>query len=498
MTSPPVKRKLAAILAADAVGYSRAMASDEEGTVKVLNAHRAVIDGIIQFHEGRIVNTAGDSVLAEFASPTQAVRCAVEIQDALKTRNDSLPEDRRMQFRIGVNLGDVMVKGDDLLGDGVNVAARLESIAEPGRHLCRVERLRPDRRQARPRLQRPRRAVAEEHRSAGPRVSRRSRQARDTPAGAQEEELADAVDRGRPGSGRSRRRRELVPRTAIHRAASGRSQGESRRRCGESRAESEIAKMRAETEEARKRCRDSYGLGRGAQTARSKSSARQKRVRVLRPSLRERAPMPSRHGARRMRNWQPPQTHAAPLKRPRSRRPRLRSPRNQRPPTRVHGQRYSTASHSPRCRRKPSMFRRRSPADDSTPARQAAGAGLDAVRRRPRRMEACSSRPGIRLRKQSSVNLQCFRSAARLRPTGTKGAASSARAIAGSLSCARCRTHDLSPRTSAARSYEGTWAGTFACSGGKDPDRTFPALVSYSAKGFEVQANNPAKRATDC
>ena len=132
MSSPPVKRKLAAILAADAVGYSRMMSADEEGTMKILSAHRAVIDGIIQFHEGRIVNTAGDSVIAEFASPTEAVRCAVEIQDALKTRNDSLPEDRRLQFRIGVNLGDVMVKGEDLLGDGVNVAARLESIAEPG------------------------------------------------------------------------------------------------------------------------------------------------------------------------------------------------------------------------------------------------------------------------------------------------------------------------------------------------------------------------------
>jgi class 3 adenylate cyclase len=132
MSVNPVKRKLAAILAADAVGYSRMMAADEEGTMKVLSAHRSVIDGIIQFHEGRIVNTAGDSVLAEFASPTQAVRCAVEIQDALKTRNDTLPEDRRMHFRIGVNLGDVMVKGDDLLGDGVNVAARLEGIAEPG------------------------------------------------------------------------------------------------------------------------------------------------------------------------------------------------------------------------------------------------------------------------------------------------------------------------------------------------------------------------------
>jgi class 3 adenylate cyclase len=132
MSVNPVKRKLAAILAADAVGYSRMMAADEEGTMKILSAHRSVIDGIIQFHEGRIISTAGDSVLAEFASPTQAVRCAVEIQDALKTRNDALPEERRMHFRIGVNLGDVMVKGDDLLGDGVNVAARLEGIAEPG------------------------------------------------------------------------------------------------------------------------------------------------------------------------------------------------------------------------------------------------------------------------------------------------------------------------------------------------------------------------------
>jgi class 3 adenylate cyclase len=132
MAASPLKRKLAAILAADAVGYSRLMGANEEGTMKILSAHRAVIDGIIEFHEGRIISTAGDSVLAEFASPVEAVRCAVEIQDALKTRNDSLPEDQRLQFRIGVNLGDVMAKGEDLLGDGVNVAARLESIAEPG------------------------------------------------------------------------------------------------------------------------------------------------------------------------------------------------------------------------------------------------------------------------------------------------------------------------------------------------------------------------------
>jgi class 3 adenylate cyclase len=127
-----VKRRLTTILATDAVGYSRLMSESEEETARILAAHRAVIDGIIQFHDGRIFDTAGDSVLAEFGSPVQAVRCAVEIQDALKTRNDSLPENRRMMFRIGINLGDVMVKGTDLLGDGINVAARLESIAEPG------------------------------------------------------------------------------------------------------------------------------------------------------------------------------------------------------------------------------------------------------------------------------------------------------------------------------------------------------------------------------
>src|SRR5260221_5255806 len=132
MAVNPVKRKLAAILAADAVGYSRLMAENEEKTMKMLSAHRAVIDGIIEFHEGRIVGTAGDSVLAEFGSPVEAVRCAVEIQDALKTRNDAFPEADRMLFRIGVNLGDVMEKGADLLGDGVNIAARLEGVAEPG------------------------------------------------------------------------------------------------------------------------------------------------------------------------------------------------------------------------------------------------------------------------------------------------------------------------------------------------------------------------------
>lgn len=131
-STSPIKRRLTAILAADAVGYSRQMGEDEERTLQVLAAQRAIIDRIIVAHGGRIVSTAGDSVLAEFASSVEAVRCAVEIQEGLETRNAGLPEAERLLFRIGVNLGDVMVDGADILGDGVNVAARLEGIAEPG------------------------------------------------------------------------------------------------------------------------------------------------------------------------------------------------------------------------------------------------------------------------------------------------------------------------------------------------------------------------------
>ena len=131
-STSPIKRRLTAILAADAVGYSRHMSIDEERTLKVLAAQRTIIDRIIVSHSGRIISTAGDSVLAEFASSVEAVRCAVEIQEALETRNAGLPEDERLVFRIGVNLGDVMVDGADILGDGVNVAARLEGIADPG------------------------------------------------------------------------------------------------------------------------------------------------------------------------------------------------------------------------------------------------------------------------------------------------------------------------------------------------------------------------------
>jgi adenylate cyclase len=127
-----LERKLAAILCADVHGYSRLMEENEEATLSSLSASRKIIDGLIEQHRGRFVGSAGDSVIAEFASVVNAVQCAVEIQSALKAENASLPLNRHMQFRVGVNLGDVMVEGEQIYGDGVNVAARLESLAEPG------------------------------------------------------------------------------------------------------------------------------------------------------------------------------------------------------------------------------------------------------------------------------------------------------------------------------------------------------------------------------
>ncbi len=127
-----MERRLAAILAADVVGYSRLMEADEEATLATLNAYRRFVDERIADHRGRVFGGAGDSVIAEFASPVEAVRCGVEIQQELESRNAELPEDRRMQFRIGVNLGDVMAEGENLFGDGVNIAARLEQLADPG------------------------------------------------------------------------------------------------------------------------------------------------------------------------------------------------------------------------------------------------------------------------------------------------------------------------------------------------------------------------------
>jgi class 3 adenylate cyclase len=132
MEAPPLERRLAAILAADVEGYSRLMHGDEEATMTTLSARRALVDELITQHRGRIANTAGDSVLAEFASVLDAVGCAVEIQLAIARANDTEPKGRRMLFRIGVNVGDVMVKDGDLFGDGVNVTARLEGLIKGG------------------------------------------------------------------------------------------------------------------------------------------------------------------------------------------------------------------------------------------------------------------------------------------------------------------------------------------------------------------------------
>jgi class 3 adenylate cyclase/pimeloyl-ACP methyl ester carboxylesterase len=132
MTSQEVKRKLTAILSADVKGYSRLMGEDEKGTVRTLNAYKEVMTNLIQQHRGRVVDAPGDNVLAEFASVVDAVECAVEIQKELKTRNAELSENRKMEFRIGVNLGDVIEDGEQILGDGVNIAARLESLSEAG------------------------------------------------------------------------------------------------------------------------------------------------------------------------------------------------------------------------------------------------------------------------------------------------------------------------------------------------------------------------------
>jgi adenylate cyclase len=132
MTTQEVKRKLTAILSADVKGYSRLMGEDEKGTVLTLNAYKEVMTGLIQHHHGRVVDAPGDNVLAEFVSVVDAVECSVEIQKELKTRNEEFPENRRMEFRIGVNLGDVIEDGEQILGDGVNIAARLESLSEAG------------------------------------------------------------------------------------------------------------------------------------------------------------------------------------------------------------------------------------------------------------------------------------------------------------------------------------------------------------------------------
>jgi adenylate cyclase len=127
-----VKRRLTTVLSADVEGYSRLMETDEAGTLETLRRYRTAMSALIERHEGRVVNTWGDAIIAEFPSVVEAVQCAVETQQELSDKNDLLPDSKRMQFRIGINLGDVMVDGEDVYGDGVNIAARLQQLAEPG------------------------------------------------------------------------------------------------------------------------------------------------------------------------------------------------------------------------------------------------------------------------------------------------------------------------------------------------------------------------------
>ena len=132
MAEDRAKRKLSAVLSADVKGYSRLMGQDEAGTVDKLKGYRALMTDLIQKYRGRVVDSTGDNILAEFASVVDATECAVQIQEELNDRNAELPNDSRMEFRIGINLGDVIVDDDRIYGDGVNIAARIEGLAEVG------------------------------------------------------------------------------------------------------------------------------------------------------------------------------------------------------------------------------------------------------------------------------------------------------------------------------------------------------------------------------
>ena len=132
MATQDFKRKLTAILSADVKGYSRLMGEDEEATVRTITAHRKVITSVIEKYRGRVVDSPGDNILAEFVSVVDAVQSAVEIQEVIRAKNAELPDDRKMEFRIGINLGDVIQEGERIYGDGVNIAARVEGLADPG------------------------------------------------------------------------------------------------------------------------------------------------------------------------------------------------------------------------------------------------------------------------------------------------------------------------------------------------------------------------------
>src|SRR5712691_10032170 len=127
-----MERKLAAIFSTDVKGYSRLMGEDEVATIHTVTAYRALMATLIQQHRGRVIDSPGDNLLAEFPSVVEAVECAVAIQRELRVRNAALPPHRHMEFRIGINLGDVITEGEQIYGDGINIAARLESLADPG------------------------------------------------------------------------------------------------------------------------------------------------------------------------------------------------------------------------------------------------------------------------------------------------------------------------------------------------------------------------------
>ena len=216
-----VQRRMAAILAADVVGYSRLMGADE--APRSPRSRRIATSWStrkIAEHRGRIVKLTGDGMLVEFPSVVNAVACAADIQRKMRERNVDVPEERRIEFRVGVNLGDVIVEGDDIFGDGVNVAARLEGIAPPGGIAISGDGARPRRQPARPRLRGHGRAGAEEHRR-GRSASTASRLASPSAVAASSAHAApspaaegEAVDRGpalrqherRPGAGIFRRR----------------------------------------------------------------------------------------------------------------------------------------------------------------------------------------------------------------------------------------------------------------------------------------------------
>jgi adenylate cyclase len=133
MATTRAQRRLAAILSADVVGYSRLMGADEAGTLAVLKTHRhELVDSKVEEYSGRVVKLMGDGMLAEFPSVVDAVQCAVEIQQQMVARNVDSPADSRVEFRVGINIGDVIIDGDDIYGDGVNIATRLQEAAEPG------------------------------------------------------------------------------------------------------------------------------------------------------------------------------------------------------------------------------------------------------------------------------------------------------------------------------------------------------------------------------